>query len=304
MLRCYLRDSTKASDVKPTWVRVREHDCGYQGRLSARCRRAEFNDRFGDVFGNIYAFTGDGLSQRQLRDYVEDIRAKVLTIPMSARWTFWARRMKRFTSNSRPARSWRLASTPARSSRPCKSKTPWRIWCVSGRPGARLASTTGEFTSEASLRAINLRVNDQIFINTVRADCTITHGCADAPERRCFAFVALRHRACDGDEIRANLLKFEAGGSRTKMAKITAGLPWAWGPPGRGSAGRCRARGVGLHGSAFRSGWSLFLRNSVSSAFGLRAGLVVAMAVPLVLAITFVVMSCDGIRCSVFRSAH
>ena len=32
-----------------------------------------FNDRFGDVFGNIYAFTSDGLSQRQLRDRVEDI---------------------------------------------------------------------------------------------------------------------------------------------------------------------------------------------------------------------------------------
>ena len=40
-----------------------------------------FNDRFGDVFGNIYAFTSDGLSQRQLRDQVEDVRAKVLTVP-------------------------------------------------------------------------------------------------------------------------------------------------------------------------------------------------------------------------------
>ena len=30
---------------------------------------------------NIYAFTSDGLSQRQLRDEVEDIRAKILTVP-------------------------------------------------------------------------------------------------------------------------------------------------------------------------------------------------------------------------------
>jgi multidrug efflux pump subunit AcrB len=40
-----------------------------------------FNDRFGDVFGNIYAFTSDGLTLRQLRDQVEDIRAKILTVP-------------------------------------------------------------------------------------------------------------------------------------------------------------------------------------------------------------------------------
>ena len=32
-----------------------------------------FNDRFGDVFGNVYAFTGDGLSLRRLREKVEDI---------------------------------------------------------------------------------------------------------------------------------------------------------------------------------------------------------------------------------------
>ena len=40
-----------------------------------------FNDDFGDVYGNVYAFTADGLTQRQLRDYVEDVRAKVLTVP-------------------------------------------------------------------------------------------------------------------------------------------------------------------------------------------------------------------------------
>ncbi len=40
-----------------------------------------FNDRFGDVFGNIYAFTSDGLTQRQLRDRVESARAQILTVP-------------------------------------------------------------------------------------------------------------------------------------------------------------------------------------------------------------------------------
>ena len=40
-----------------------------------------FNDQFGDVFGSVYAFTGDGLGMRQLRDYVEDVRAKVLKVP-------------------------------------------------------------------------------------------------------------------------------------------------------------------------------------------------------------------------------
>ena len=52
-----------------------------------------FNDRFGDVYGNIYAFTSDGLSQRELRDRVEDVRAKVLTVKDvgrdADRWNLW-----------------------------------------------------------------------------------------------------------------------------------------------------------------------------------------------------------------------
>src|SRR5690242_21841978 len=77
----YLRDSTKAADVAPTWARVRNMIADIKGDFPQGVIGPGFNDRFGDVFGNIYAFTSDGLSQRQLRDRVEDIRAKVLTVP-------------------------------------------------------------------------------------------------------------------------------------------------------------------------------------------------------------------------------
>jgi multidrug efflux pump subunit AcrB len=40
-----------------------------------------FNDEFGDTFGIIYGFTADGFSQRQLRDYVEDARSRLLLVP-------------------------------------------------------------------------------------------------------------------------------------------------------------------------------------------------------------------------------
>jgi len=77
----YLRDSTKARDVKPIWVRVRNLIADIKGDLPQGVIGPGFDDTFGDVFGNIYAFTSDGLSHRQLRDRVEEIRAKVLTVP-------------------------------------------------------------------------------------------------------------------------------------------------------------------------------------------------------------------------------
>ncbi|WP_258304822.1 hypothetical protein, partial [Escherichia coli] len=44
-----------------------------------------FNDDFGDVFGNIYAFTSDGFTQRELRDRGEDIRKQVQALPMAGK---------------------------------------------------------------------------------------------------------------------------------------------------------------------------------------------------------------------------
>ena len=76
-----LKDTTKARDVTPTWLRVRNMIGDIRGDFPQGIVGPVFNDRFGDVFGNVYAFTSDGLTPRQLRDYVENVRAQVLTVP-------------------------------------------------------------------------------------------------------------------------------------------------------------------------------------------------------------------------------
>jgi len=53
----YLRDSTKAADVAPTWARVRNMIADIKADFPQGVIGPGFNDRFGDVFGNIYAFT-------------------------------------------------------------------------------------------------------------------------------------------------------------------------------------------------------------------------------------------------------
>ena len=39
-----------------------------------------FNDDFGDTFGIIYGFVADGFTHRELRDYVENVRSKLLGV--------------------------------------------------------------------------------------------------------------------------------------------------------------------------------------------------------------------------------
>ncbi|TIT45110.1 MAG: efflux RND transporter permease subunit, partial [Mesorhizobium sp.] len=74
-----LKDTTKARDVVPNWLQVRNMVNDIKAQFPQGVQGPFFNDRFGDVYGNIYAFTADGLTPRQLRDYVEDVRTKILT---------------------------------------------------------------------------------------------------------------------------------------------------------------------------------------------------------------------------------
>ena len=80
-----LLPTTKARDVQPTWVRVRNMIADIKGQFPSGTQGPFFNDRFGDVFGNIYAFTADGVTLRQLRDRIEDARSQVLTVPNAGR---------------------------------------------------------------------------------------------------------------------------------------------------------------------------------------------------------------------------
>ena len=72
-----------------------------------------FNDEFGDTYGIIYGFTADGFSQRELRDYVDDIRSKLLLVPDVTRSKCSARRMSACSLNS-PCSAWPASASTAR----------------------------------------------------------------------------------------------------------------------------------------------------------------------------------------------
>ncbi len=288
----YLRDSTKAGDVTPTWVRVRNMVADIKGDFPKGVIGPFFNDRFGDVFGNIYAFTSDGLSQRQLRDRVEDIRGKILTVPDVGKvdilgaqdeviyLEFSTRKIAALGLDTRSI----IASLQGQN-----AVAPSGVF--EAGPERISVRVNGQFASEASLKAINLRVNDRFFPLTDVA--TITRGYAD-PAATLFRFNGQPAIALAiGMKSGANLLKF-GDALKQEMSEIIADLPI----------------GVGVHLVADQplvvehavSGFTEALFEAVAIvlaisffSLGLRAGLVVAIAIPLVLAITFVVMAYAGI---------
>ena len=76
-----LRGDTSARDVPDRWYDVRKKVGDIRSTLPSGVVGPGFNDEFGDVFGIIYGFTADGFTHRELRDYVEDVRSRLLRVP-------------------------------------------------------------------------------------------------------------------------------------------------------------------------------------------------------------------------------
>lgn len=74
-------DVVTAAEVQPTWLQVRNMVNDIKPTLPQGVDGPYFNDRFDDVFGCIYALTGDGYSYEDLREQAETIRRTLLTVP-------------------------------------------------------------------------------------------------------------------------------------------------------------------------------------------------------------------------------
>src|SRR6185503_17489273 len=134
-----LKDSTPGRDIPAIWVQVRNKINDIRAELPQGVQGPFFNDQFGDVFGNIYAFTADGLSFRELRDYAEYARSQILKIP-------GAGKVELLGTQQAVLKSLQEQNAVAPSG------------VIQAGPEQVTLRVSGHFKSVASLEAVNLRV--------------------------------------------------------------------------------------------------------------------------------------------------
>jgi multidrug efflux pump subunit AcrB len=76
-----LLDKAPPAEVPDQWYQVRKRINDIAHTLPQGTVGPFFNDDFGDVYGVIYALTSDGFTYRELRDQAETIRAELLRVP-------------------------------------------------------------------------------------------------------------------------------------------------------------------------------------------------------------------------------
>jgi multidrug efflux pump subunit AcrB len=75
-----LKESSKASEVGQSWYQARKKVGDIVGTLPAGVIGPYFNDEFGDTFGVMFAFSADGFTYGELKDYVDDVRQQLLRV--------------------------------------------------------------------------------------------------------------------------------------------------------------------------------------------------------------------------------
>lgn len=287
-----LLPTTPKEDVKPTWQRVRNLISDIQQDFPQGIVGPFYNDQFGDVYGNVFALTSPHLSNRQLRDIAETARNDIVSLPDTGKVEIaGAQDEVIFLEFS----TQKLAALGLDRNAVIESIRAQNAITQSGfisTDQERMAvRVTGRFMSEESLKHINLHVNNRFF--PLQDIAEIKRGYVDPPSS---VFRVDGKNAVGlviGMKTGRNIIQFgkELDG---RIAEIRAGLPAGVSLERVSDQPALVDEAVSGFTRALMEAVIIVLVISFIS-LGVRAGMVVAVAIPLVLAVTFVVMFYGGI---------
>jgi multidrug efflux pump len=287
-----LSGAIPGSEVAQVWYQVRKKMDDIRGTLPAGVLGPGFNDEFGDTYGIVYAFTADGYTPRQLRDYVESSRSKLLQVSdVSKIDIFGAQDEKIYIEfSSRQLAGLKLDRTALIGAlRAQNAVTPAGV--VETADERILVQVTGGFHDADDLRRVNFVVDGRIF--RLSDIATVRRGYSDPPQPM-FRYngvpaIGLGIAMRNGGDVLALGRNITA-----VMRTVTAGLPVGIEPHLVAAQPQVVRLAVNDFMAALWEAIAIVLGVSFLS-LGVRAGAVVACSIPLVLAAVFVTMEISDI---------
>ncbi|SNS56932.1 Multidrug efflux pump subunit AcrB [Tardiphaga sp. OK246] len=287
-----LQGNANAKQVSDTWYQVRKNIGDIRHTLPAGVVGPGFNDDFGDTFGIIYGFTSDGFTHRALRDYVEDVRSKLLLVPDVSKIELLGAQDERiFVEFSMKE----LASLGIDRTALLSALQTQNIIRPAGtiQTGDETLSlrVSGAFQSEQDVADINfVAAGRMIRLSDI---ARITRGYSDPPQPLFRVngepAIGLAISMRDGGDILA------LGKSlKRAMAAITADLPIGIEPKLIADQAVTVESAISEFMMSLLQAIAIILVVSFIS-LGVRPGLIIALSIPLTLAIVFPIMKLAGI---------
>ncbi|WP_457969553.1 efflux RND transporter permease subunit [Pseudomonas sp. R4-84] len=286
------RDSLHSKQIPELWYQIRKKISDIRHTLPPGIQGPFFNDEFGTTFGNIYALTGDGFDYGVLKDYADRIQIQLQRVKDVGKVELLGLQDEKIwveLSNVKLATlGLPLAAVQQALEAQNAVSTAGFFETASERLQLRVS---GNFQTVEEIRDFPIRVADRTFRIGDVAD--VRRGFNDPP--------APRMRFMGEDAIGLAVAMKEGGdilvlgkALEVEFARIQNTLP----------AGM-QLRKVSDQPAAVKTGVGEFVQVLVEAltivllvsffSLGLRTGMVVALAIPLVLAMTFAAMYYLGI---------
>ena len=292
MIFVFLKDYAPPKAVPDVWYQVRKKISDIRHTLPRGAQGPFINDEFGDTFGTIYAFTADGFSYAQMKEYAEAARLELLRIPNIAKVELLGEQAEKVyveishkklaTLGIEPLLIFNIldaqnAMTPAGSVETASDRIYLRV--------------SGDFDSVESIRNIGIRANNRQF--RLGDIARVYPGYADPPSLK------MRYQGKDAIGVAISMAK---GGDiidlgkqlAPAIARLRANLPVGLELHAVADQPTVVKRSVREFMRTLGEAVAIVLLVSFIS-LGFRTGVVVALCIPLTLAVTFLFMKIFGI---------
>ncbi|MBC3413799.1 efflux RND transporter permease subunit [Pseudomonas sp. SWRI51] len=286
------RDSLHSKDIPELWYQIRKKVEDIRHTLPPEVKGPYFNDEFGTTFGNIYALTGPGFDYAVLKDYADRVQVQLQRVKDVGKVELVGLQDEKIwieLSNTKLATLGVPLSAVQQALREQNAVTTAGFFET---PSERLQlRVSGRFDSVEQIRQFPIRVGDRTF--RIGDVAQVQRGFNDPPAPRMRFMgedaIGLAVSMKDGGDILVLGKALE-----DEFARLARSLPAGMELSKVSDQPAAVKAGVGEFVQVLVEALAIVLLVSFFS-LGVRTGLVVALAIPLVLAMTFALMHYFGI---------
>ena len=287
-----LKDYTPKKEVPEAWYQVRKKIGDIKQSFPVGVQGPFINDEFGDTFINIFAVTGDGFDLARLRLEADRLARELRLVPDVKKVELIGVQEEKIFVEISHAKLAMLGIDPLLIYDALQKQNAMVPSGFFETPTDRMRlRVSGDFTSEESVREIGVQAAGQFF--RLGDIANVKRGYVDPPTPRmrvkgepAVGVAIVMNKGADvialGERLRSEVARMQKDLPQGIDIHVVANQP------------EIVSQAIGLFMSSLAEAVIIVLAVSFLS-LGLRTGTVVALSIPLVLAITFLLMEAFGI---------
>ena len=287
-----LKEDLPSNKIRPAWEEARNMINDEWKSLPSGVQGPSINDRFDDVYGTIYALSGDEFSYEEKRQQAEDLKRQLLSVPNVKKITLIGVQEKSLdvTINKDKLASYQVSTQQLLTALKQQSAMV-PAGMVNTDTNNVYLRINGVFDSVDAVKNMPIRINNQTIRLGDIADVTMTYKDPSSPQ---FYY--------EGKPAIGIAISMDAGANNidfgkaidTKLKELKTTIPAGLSLDQVSNQPHIVKESIGDFSQSLFEAIAIVLLVSFAS-LGIRTGIVVALTIPVVVSTTFILMYENGI---------